>query len=74
MSKNSDINNLMIYRPVIEVLKILEVANEQGATLSAFEALPNMNPERTLKSLVEYGNVALEEGRYYLTSCLPKHF
>ena len=64
----------MIHRPVIEVLKILEVAKEQGATLSAFEALPNMNPERTLKSLVEYGNVALEEGRYYLIRYLPKHF
>jgi hypothetical protein len=74
MSKNSNINNSMIHRPVIEVLKILEVAKEQGATLCAFEALLNINPERTLKSLVEYGNVALEEDRYYITKYLPKHF
>jgi hypothetical protein len=74
MSKNSDINSSIIRRPVIEVLKILEVAKEQGATLSAFETLSNMNPERTLKSLIEYGNVTLEEGRYYLPKYLPKHF
>ena len=74
MSKNSDINDSLIHRPIIEVLKILEVVKEQGATLSAFEALPHMNPERTLKSLVEYGNIVLEEGRYYLTKYLPKHF
>ena len=74
MSKNSDINNSTIHRPVIEVLKVLEVVKEQGATLSAFEALPNMNPERTLRSLVEYGNIAMEEGRCYLTKYLPKPF
>ncbi len=74
MSKNSDINNSTIHRPVIEVLKVLEVVKEQGATLSAFEALPHMNPERTLRSLVEYGNIAMEEGRYYLTKYLPKLF